>query len=93
MGKHEKKVVHRVKARTIRTIIQAGLGLAAMAPVIYEAAAQESPELATGGAALGLAVSAGVTRVMAHPLVEAWLQEYVPWLAAEARDNDPKDLP
>jgi len=32
-----------------------------------------------------LAVLGGVTRVLAMPVVNRWLEDYVPWLAAEPR--------
>ncbi|HEY9409315.1 MAG TPA: hypothetical protein VIQ30_22720 [Pseudonocardia sp.] len=68
--------------RTIRTTVQAVLMLAAGAPLIYEAATQHDAAAAAGGAGVALGVAAGVTRVMALPVVESFLQKYVPWLAA-----------
>jgi hypothetical protein len=58
--------------------------LAAMAPVIYEAATQHSPEAATGAAAVVLGVSGAITRVLALPGVEAILRrsKLTSWLAA-----------
>ncbi|MGW6913698.1 hypothetical protein ACWGB8_07750 [Kitasatospora sp. NPDC054939] len=61
--------------RTIRTTVQTGLGLAAAAPLILDASGipQSAP-----GVAVGLAVAAGITRVMALPVVDrmlpAWLR-------------------
>lgn len=70
--------------RTVaRTVVQGVAGLAAAAPVIYQAAVQESPEIATGGAAVALAVSGAITRVMALPQVEDLLRRFAPWLAAD----------
>lgn len=70
---------------TVRTLVQAGLGLAAAAPLIYAAATQADPATATGAAATVLTVTGAVTRVMALPAVETWLRAYLPWLAAEPR--------
>ena len=68
---------------TVRTVLQAVVGLAAMAPLIYGAIAQGDPEAATGWVATALAISAAITRVMALPQVEAFLRAYLPWLAAD----------
>lgn len=67
---------------TLRTVFQALVGLAAMAPLIYHAATDHDPALAGGWAATALAISAGVTRVMSSPAVETWLRKFVPFLAA-----------
>lgn len=56
--------------RTIRTILQAVVGLAAGLPLIL--AVSGIPATA-GGVAIVLAVAGGVTRVMALPTVEGWL--------------------
>ncbi|MET8826513.1 hypothetical protein ABZX40_28300 [Streptomyces sp. NPDC004610] len=56
--------------RTIRTVLQAGLGLAAVLPAIV--AASGVPE-ALPWVAGGLAVAAGLTRVMAVPGVQSLL--------------------
>lgn len=69
--------------RTARTVFAAVVGLAAMLPLIYGAAAQHDPGEATGWAALVLAIAGAVTRVMALPAVEAFLQQFVPFLAAQ----------
>lgn len=64
---------------TVRTVFQAGLALAASLPLIVEASGV--PETAAGvGAAL--AVAAGVTRVMALPAVNDFIERFVPVLAA-----------
>ncbi|MGJ3403279.1 hypothetical protein [Glutamicibacter sp. Je.9.36] len=67
---------------TVRTILAVIVALSAMAPSIYSAATQGSPEAATGAAALALGIAAAVTRVMALPVVEEFFQRFVPWLAA-----------
>lgn len=90
MAKHEAKTTqsaHPWRA-TIRTVFTAVIALAALAPLIYAAAAQQSPELATGAFAGVLAASGALTRIMAVPGVEAFLQRFAPWLAAGDR-NDP----
>lgn len=94
MGRHE------LEARTtqtehpwqtvVRGIFQALVALAAAAPLIYAAFTQQDPGLAAGGAGAVLTVLAGVTRVMAVPSVESFLQAYVPWLAAAPGDMDRK---
>lgn len=65
--------------RTLRTIVQDGLSLAAAAPLIV--AASGVPET-TAGVAVGLAVAAGITRVMAldsvDRLLPSWLRKATP---------------
>lgn len=68
--------------RTARTTVQVTLGLAVAAPLIYEAATNADPASATGAAGLGLAIAAGVARVMALPAVEVALRAVAPWLSA-----------
>lgn len=70
--------------RTIRTVFQMLVGLAAMAPLIYSSATQHDAKEASGWAATALAISAAVTRIMALPAVENFLQHWVPWLSAKA---------
>ncbi|MDI6911496.1 hypothetical protein [Nocardioides sp.] len=74
--------VRRPWRSTIRTVFQAAVAAAAAAPLVYQAATQDSPELATGAAGAFLAVSAGVTRVMALPVTERFLRRFLPFLAA-----------
>ena len=61
--------------RTIRSVVQHTLAVAAAAPLIVQASG--IPET-TAGVGVGLAVMAGVTRVMALPVVDrilpAWLR-------------------
>lgn len=71
----------------IRTAFAIITALAAMAPVIYVAIAQQSPEVATGAAAGLLAIAGAITRVMALPVVESFLQRFLPWLAASNRGD------
>lgn len=74
----------RATARTLFALI---VGVAAMAPAIYTAVTGDDPAAASGWAATALAISGAVTRVMALEAVEAFLQAYVPWLAARPRDT------
>lgn len=75
----------RAVIRTTLAIIGA---LAAMAPVIYVAITQQSAEAATGAAAGVLAIAGAITRVLALPVVEQFLQRFLPWLAASARGDE-----
>jgi hypothetical protein len=65
--------------RTVRTVFQLTLSLAAVLPLLVSASGldQTLPPLA-----LALGVAAAVTRVMALPAVEQLLQRFAPWLAA-----------
>lgn len=60
--------------RTIRTTVQTGLSLAAAAPLIVDASG--IPQTAWGVGA-GLAVAAGITRVMALPAVDRLLPRWL----------------
>ena len=90
MGNHEaaSQITYPSRA-VIRTTFQALLGLCALAPVVYTAASQHDPAVATGAAAGVLAVTGAVTRIMALPGVDAWLRVYVPWLAAAPAEQRP----
>lgn len=68
--------------RTIRTVVQTVLGLAAGLPLIIDAAG--IPQTAAG-VGVALAVAGGLTRVMALPVVENLLPS---WLRAEANSDD-----
>lgn len=65
---------------TVRTVFAGGVGVLAMLPLIVDASGVPD---STPGLAGALAVSAGVTRVLALPGVNSWLRTYVPWLAAD----------
>lgn len=68
------------KRTTIRSVFQALIGLAAALPLVIGALGLPT----TGGVvAIVLAVSAGITRVMAIPAVNRWLEDHLPWLAAK----------
>lgn len=68
-----------------RTVFQGAVGAASMAAPVYEAATHQNAAAATGYAALGLGICAGVTRVMALPGVNDWLGRFLPFLAAEPK--------
>jgi len=78
--------VRRPWRSTVRTVFQLVVGLAPMVPVIVQASGVEQ---ASAGVAGALAISGGITRVMALPQVEAFLQRFVPWLAASPRPAAP----
>lgn len=67
---------------TLRTTFQGIVATALLAGPVYAAATNHDPAAATGWAATGLAVAAGVTRVMALPAVDAFLARFLPFLAA-----------
>lgn len=68
--------------RTARTIFAALVAAASMAPAVYVAATHHDPAAATGYAATGLAIAGAVTRVLALPVVEAFLRRFAPFLSA-----------
>lgn len=70
-----------------RTVFQLIVGIAPMMPVIVSASGLPQT---TAGVAAALAISAIVTRVMAIPVVDAALEIWLPWLAAEP-DHWPDD--
>lgn len=69
--------------RTIRTVVQSALSLAAAAPLIVEASGV--PET-TAGVGAGLAVAAGITRVMALPAVDRLLPSWLRMAPPTAAD-------
>ena len=75
--------VRRPWRATVRTIFQGLVGASAMAAPVYEAATHRDAAAASGYAALGLGICAGVTRVMALPAVNDWLGRFLPFLAAD----------
>lgn len=60
---------------TLRTGLAVGLPLLAGAPLIYQAATGDDPTAAGAVAGAVLAVAAGITRVMALPVVNTFLQK------------------
>jgi hypothetical protein len=67
--------------RTIRTTVQTALGLAVAAPLIVDASGIPA---ATPGVAVGLAVAAGITKVMALPAVDRLLPSWLRTVPARA---------
>ncbi len=63
---------------TARTVFQAFVGLCALLPLIV---GTDVPK--AGAVAVALSVSATVTRIMAIPEVNMWLERFLPWLSAE----------
>lgn len=74
---------------TLRTAVAAGTALAAGAPLIYQAATNQDPAAATGAAGVALAVAAGVTRVMALPVVDTFIHRFLPFLAPDNTKGTP----
>jgi hypothetical protein len=70
-----------------RTLFAGVVGAAAMAPLVYQAATSHDPAIATGWSATALAIAGGVTRVMAIPAVNEFLQKFLPFLAAEPKPS------
>ena len=84
MAKHlrvtEPTQVRNPRRATVRTVFAAVISLAAITPFIVNALGVTT----TGGVwATVLAVAGAITRVMALPGVNAWIESYVPWLAPE----------
>jgi hypothetical protein len=63
---------------TLRTIVAAGVGLAALAPTIAVTAHVDTVPAVVEI----LGVCGVVTRVLAAPGVDRWVRRYLPWLAA-----------
>jgi len=68
---------------TVRTVLAALVGVVIILPEVVEAAGIGH----IGWAAAAVAVAGAVTRVLAVPAVDAWLRQYLPWLAAEPPDG------
>jgi len=62
---------------TVRTVFQFLVGLAAILPLVADDLGGAAP-----WAAAVVGVAAAVTRVMAIPAVEAFLERFAPWLSA-----------
>jgi hypothetical protein len=74
---------------TLRTAVAFVVAVAAAMPLVYAAVTLQDPATATGAAAVVLAVSGAVTRVMAAPAVDAIIRQFLPWLAPDpARTAD-----
>ena len=66
---------------TARTVFAATVALLPLVPELLAGAHLD----ATAFGVQTLAITATVTRVLAIPGVNAWITEYVPWLAAAPR--------
>ena len=82
MPEHTATQVRRPWRATVRTVFQALLGFASMWAVIVQTLGLDP---SWQWVSASLAVTAGVTRVMALPAVEAFLRQFFPWLAAEPK--------
>lgn len=71
---------HPLRA-TARTVFAAAVALATLLPYV----AAEAHIDTVPGVAQVLGVAAAVTRVLAIPGVNDWLQKYLPWLAASPK--------
>jgi hypothetical protein len=76
------QVAHPNRA-TFRTIVQGVLAFAAILPLILTSAGIAP----VGLAGILLVVAGAITRVMALPAVEGFLEKYIPILAAKPSDN------
>ena len=82
--------VRRPWRSTARTVFQALIGLAAIAPLIA-AGVEEATGYDLEGVpfiVVALGAAAAVTRVMAIPGVESWLRRFLPFLAAAPDPTD-----
>jgi len=68
---------------TLRTATAALVALLSLLPVIAAVGHLDAVPLV----AQILTVSAAVTRVLAIPGVDGWLRQYVPWLAAQPKEQ------
>lgn len=71
--------VRRPWRATIRTVLTAALALIPILPSMAQAA--DIDEIPTIAAVL--ATAAGITRVLALPAVDQWLDKFIPWLSAD----------
>ncbi len=69
---------------TFRTVFQGVLALAAVLPLVLTTAG--APPV--GVAAIVVAAAGAITRVMALPAVEQFLQDHVSWLAAKPKETN-----
>ncbi len=68
---------------TVRTAVAAVIAFAGLFPVLVDLA--DLPQTAAIIAAV--TVTGAITRIAASPMVEAFLQQFVPWLSAAKRDE------
>jgi hypothetical protein len=69
---------------TVRTLFAAVVGFAAMWGVVVQAAGLD-PSVEWVSASI--AATGAVTRVMALPVVDAFIRQFVPWLAPDKPTN------
>lgn len=69
---------------TVRTIFAAIIALAAMLPLLVEASGVDETAGAVAGA---LAIAGGITRIMAIPQVNEFLERFLPFLGATGRGD------
>ncbi|QGH75765.1 hypothetical protein L3Y25_gp036 [Gordonia phage Syleon] len=72
--------VEHPRRAVVRTVFQVVIALAAALPLIVVASGVPAT---AAGVGVALAVAAGVTRVMALPVVNDLIDQYVPWLRTE----------
>jgi hypothetical protein len=75
------QVAHPYRAAA-RTGFQITMAILSAIPLAYSAFTMHDPALATGAAGQVIAVSAGISRVMNLPVVDAFIRAFLPWLAA-----------
>lgn len=76
--------VKRPWRATARTLFAALVALAAMLPLLVEASGLDETLAPVAGA---LAIAGAITRIMALPGVEAFLQQFLPFLAATPKQE------
>lgn len=74
---------------TLRTAFAALVGLCALMPIITAQLGLDADKLPW--LAVPLAIAAAVTRILAIPAVEDFLQRFLPWLSAVPSDQDQRD--
>ena len=79
--------VRRPWRTTVRTVMVATVGLIPLLPDI----ARELDIATIPAVASVLAIIAAITRIVAIPEVDAWLDEWFPWLSADPLTPDEKD--
>lgn len=77
--------VRRPWRATVRTLFQLAVALAAILPALVDASGLDDTVPLLAGA---LAIAAAITRVMALPSVEAFLAQFLPFLAAAPRAHE-----
>lgn len=83
-AEHQEATQERYPWRTVvRSVFQALVSFAAMWGLIVVALGIDET---LPWVAASLAVTGGITRVMAIPAVNDWLAHFVPWLAATPKD-------